>query len=63
MMDEFEIELASRRGFSVIGIASDAESALSVMDAAMREHPAGHIRIRRGTTIHSERMPPRIIQG
>ena len=62
-MGEFEIELVSKRGFSVVGRANDAESALNLMDVAMREYPTGHIRIRRGTKIHFERMPPRISQG
>jgi hypothetical protein len=62
-MGEFEIELVSKRGLSVIGVANEAGSALNLLDEAMRRHPTGHIRIRRGTTIHSERMPPRIIQG
>jgi hypothetical protein len=62
-MSEFEIELVSKLGLSVIGIPNDAKSALNVMDFAMREYPTGHIRIRCGATIHSERTPPRIIQG
>jgi hypothetical protein len=58
-VSKFEIELLSKNGASVIGVANDAESALSVMDEAMRQYPTGHIRIRRGTTIFAERMPPR----
>jgi hypothetical protein len=59
-MSKFVIELVSKGGHSVIGEANDAESALNVMDEAMRQYPTGHIRIRRGTTIFAERMPPRI---
>jgi hypothetical protein len=62
-MSEFKIELVSKLGGSVIGAAIDAESALKVMDEAMRLYPTGHIQIRRGATICAERMPPRVIRG
>ncbi len=62
MSEKFEIELISERCLSLIGVAHDAESALDVMDVATREHPTGHIRIRRRSIIHSERVPPRTIQ-
>jgi hypothetical protein len=58
-MSKFEIELLSKNSVSVIGVANDAESALNVMDEAMRQYPTGHIRIRQGVTIFAERMPPR----
>jgi hypothetical protein len=58
-MSKFEIELLSKNGVSVIGVANDAESALNVMDEAMRQYPTGHIRIRCGATVFAERMPPR----
>jgi hypothetical protein len=58
-MSKFEIELASKRGLSVIGEAVDEGAALNVMDEAMRQHPTGHIRVRRGTTMIAERVPPR----
>jgi hypothetical protein len=58
-MSKYEIELVSKDGHTVIGEANDAESALNVMDEAMREYPTGHIRIRRGSTIFAERTPPR----
>jgi hypothetical protein len=63
MSEKFEIELISKRCLSLIGVADDAESALDVMDVAMREHPDGHIRIRRGSIIHSERVPRRTTQS
>jgi hypothetical protein len=62
MSEKFEIELVSKRCLSLIGVADDAESAINVMDVALREHPTGHIRIQRGSIIHSERVPPRTIQ-
>jgi hypothetical protein len=37
-VSKFEIELLSKNGASVIGVANDAESALSVMDEAMRQY-------------------------
>jgi hypothetical protein len=46
-MSEYEIEL-------------DLENALNCLDEAIREYPLGHIRVRRGTMIVSERVPPRI---
>jgi hypothetical protein len=58
-MSKFAIELLSKNGVSVIGVANDAESALNVMDEAMRQYPTGHIRIRCGATVFAERMPPR----
>jgi hypothetical protein len=60
-MSKFEIELLSKNGTSVIGVAKDAESALNVMDEAMRQYPTGHIRIRCGATVFAERMPPRAV--
>jgi hypothetical protein len=42
-MSEFKIELVSKLGGSVIGAAIDAESALKVMDEAMRLCRTGHI--------------------
>jgi hypothetical protein len=56
---KFEIELLLADGPHVIGAANDAESALGVMDEAMRQYPTGHIRIRPGTAVFAERMPPR----
>ena len=35
VMSEFEIEIVSKLGVSVIGAANDAENALNVMDEAM----------------------------
>jgi hypothetical protein len=58
-MRKYEIELFSKDGRSVIGEAIDEETALNVMDEAMRQYPAGHIRVRRGSAIIAERMPPR----
>jgi hypothetical protein len=58
-LNKFEIELLLAKGPYVTGVANDAESALSIMDEAMRQYPTGHIRIRRGTTIFAERTPPR----
>jgi hypothetical protein len=60
-MSKFEIELLSKNGTSVIGVANDAESALNVMDEAMRQYPTGHIRVRCGATVFAERMPPRAV--
>jgi hypothetical protein len=57
-MSEYEIELVSKKDHSVIGEASDLESALNCLDDAIREYPHSHIRVRRGTTIVSERVPP-----
>jgi hypothetical protein len=59
VMSEYEIELVSKRDHSVIGEANDLESALNCLDDAIREYPNGHIRVRRGTAIISERVPPR----
>jgi hypothetical protein len=36
MSEKFEIELVSKRCLSLIGVADDAESAINVMDVAMR---------------------------
>jgi hypothetical protein len=58
-MRKYEIVLITKDGHSVIGEAIDEETALNVMDEAMRQYPTGHIRVRRGTTIIAERMPPR----
>ena len=57
-MSEYTIELVSKRDHSVIGEANDLESALNCLDEAIREYPRGHIRVRRGSTIVSERVPP-----
>ena len=57
-MGEYEIELVLRQSQSVISEANDLESALNCLDDAIREYPRGHIRIRRGATILSERVPP-----
>jgi hypothetical protein len=57
-MGEYEIELVMKNGNSVIGEADDWAAALSLMDKAIRRHPSSHIRIRRGTTIIAERVPP-----
>jgi hypothetical protein len=57
-MSEYEIELVSKKDHSVIGGANDLESALNRLNEAIREHPHGHIRVRRGTVIVSERVPP-----
>ena len=56
VMSEFEIELVSKLGVSVIGAANDAENALNVMDDAMRQYPADHIQIGCGTMIYAKRM-------
>jgi hypothetical protein len=61
-VSKYQIELVSKDGHSVIGEANDAESALNVMDEALRQYPTGHIRIRRGTMIFAERVPPRAPQ-
>jgi hypothetical protein len=58
-MSKYEIELLLKNGPTVIGEAIDEGAALNVMDEAMRQYPTGHIRIRRGTTIIAERVPPR----
>jgi hypothetical protein len=57
-MSEYEIGLVLKHGHSVIGEADDATEALNLMDEAMRPFPTSHIRIRRGITIVSERVPP-----
>ena len=59
-MSEYEVELVSTNCHTVIGEASNALSALNFMDDAIRVYPRGHIRIRCGTTIISERVPARI---
>jgi hypothetical protein len=59
-MSEYEIELISKKGHSVIGEANDLECALNCFDEAIRNYPRGHIRVRRGATIMSERVPPLI---
>jgi hypothetical protein len=58
-MSKYEIELVLKNGTTVIGEAIDEGTALDVMDEAMRQYPTGHIRVRRGTTIIAERVPPR----
>jgi hypothetical protein len=58
-MNEYEIELVMTKGHTVIGEAEDALEALNLMEEAIRQHPTSHLRIRRGTTIVSERVPPR----
>jgi hypothetical protein len=59
-MSEYEVELVSKNRHTVIGEANNALSALNFMDEAIRVYPRVHIRIRCGTTIISERVPPRI---
>jgi hypothetical protein len=44
-MKRFEIELLSKDGPTLLGAALDAESALNVMDKAIRDYPEGHIRM------------------
>ena len=39
-MGEYEIELVSKQGQSVIGEANDLESALNCLDDAIRELPS-----------------------
>jgi hypothetical protein len=56
---KFEIELVLKDRLSVIGEANDAERALDLFDEATRQYPTRHIRLRCGTEIVSERMPPR----
>jgi hypothetical protein len=58
-MSKFEIELLLADGPHVIGAANDAESALNVMDEAMRQYPTGRFPNRIGATIFAERTPPR----
>jgi hypothetical protein len=58
-MSKYEIELVLKNGPTVIGEAIDEGAALNVMDEAMRQYPTGHIRVRRGTTIVAEKVPPR----
>jgi hypothetical protein len=57
-MSEYEIELVSKKDHTVIGEAIDLKSALDCLDEAIRQYPNGHIRVRRGTNIVSERVPP-----
>jgi hypothetical protein len=57
-MGEYAIELVSKKAHSVIGEANDLESALDCLDDAIREYPHSYIRVRRGTAIVSERVPP-----
>jgi hypothetical protein len=57
-MGEYEIELVSKQGQSVIDETNDLKSALNCLDDAIREYPRGHIRVQRGATILSERVPP-----
>jgi hypothetical protein len=58
-LGKFEIEALLADGPRVIGATNDAESALSVIDEAIRQYPTGRIRIRRGTAVLAERIPPR----
>jgi hypothetical protein len=58
----FEVVLLSKDDPQVIGMADDANSALDLMDEAMRKYPDGHIRIRCRTGVFAERVPPRISQ-
>jgi hypothetical protein len=58
-MSEFEIELVLKERSSMIGKANDVESALNLMDEVIRQYPQSHIRLRRGTEIIAERVPPR----
>jgi hypothetical protein len=55
---QFEIEPILKDRLTVIGEANDADSALNLFDEAMRKYPTRHIRMRCGTEIVSERMPP-----
>src|SRR5262249_48199047 len=57
-LSKFEIELLLADGPYVIGAANGVESALNVMDEAMRQYPTGRIRVRSGATIFAERTPP-----
>jgi hypothetical protein len=59
VLSEYEIELVSKKGRTVIGAAKDAVSALNFMDEAILKFPTGDIRIRRETAIIAERMPAR----
>jgi hypothetical protein len=56
---KFEIELVLKDRLTVIDEANDADSASNLFDEAMRKYPTRHIRMRCGTEIVSERMPPR----
>jgi hypothetical protein len=58
-MSEYQIELVLKTGHALIGEADDEVTALNLLDKAIRRHPTSHIRIRRGTTIVAERVPPR----
>jgi hypothetical protein len=58
-MSEYKIELVLKTDHSVIGEAIDEGTALNVMEEAIQRYPRSHIRIRRGTTIIAERVPPR----
>lgn len=58
-MSKFEIEMVLKDGHSAIGEASDEKSALDFLDRAIQRYPTGHIRIRCGTVIVSERLPPK----
>jgi hypothetical protein len=58
-MSEYKIELVLKTDHSVIGEAIDEGTALNVTEEAIRRYPRSHIRIRRGTTIIAERVPPR----
>jgi hypothetical protein len=58
-MSKYEIELVLKNNHTLIGQADDATEALNLMDEAIRRFPTDHIRIRHGTTILSERVPPR----
>jgi hypothetical protein len=51
---KFEIELLLADGPYMIGV--DAESALNVMDEAMRQYPSGHIRIANRRTRATRRV-------
>jgi hypothetical protein len=59
-MSEYKIELVLKNGHTVVGEAIDEGTALNAMDEAIRRYPRSHVRIRRGTTIIAERVPPRI---
>ena len=58
----FEVVLLSKNDPYVIGIADDANSALDLMDEAMRKYPDGHIRVQCRTGVFAERVPPRTLQ-
>jgi hypothetical protein len=58
----FEVVLLSKDDPHVIGIAHDADSALDLMDEAVRKYPDGNIRVRCRTGVFAERVPPQTPQ-